>query len=32
MAMTAARFPDLAERDAFVRSYIAERGLPTAWE
>jgi uncharacterized protein (PEP-CTERM system associated) len=28
MAMTAARFPDLAERDAFVRSYIAERGLP----
>lgn len=28
MAMTAARFPDFAERDAFVRSYIAERGLP----
>ena len=28
MAMTAARFPDFAERDAFVRSYIADRGLP----
>ncbi|MCK6394169.1 TIGR03016 family PEP-CTERM system-associated outer membrane protein [Zoogloea sp.] len=28
MSMTAARFPDFAERDAFVRAYIADRGLP----
>ena len=29
MSMTAARFPDLAERDAYVRAYIADRGLPS---
>lgn len=28
MSMTAARFPNAAERDAYVRAYIADRGLP----